>query len=94
MDARGGGFVSRRVVAGLRSRGGGSLGLILSPVRRVPRPLPLRSAGPQAPGSDLKRLQRSSRCPAAAWHPAAVGGGIVPPRPKAFFSVPPVGHYG
>jgi len=81
MVARGGGFVSRPRLAGLRSRGGGSQGLILSPVRRVPRPLQLRSAGPQAPGSDLERSQRSSRFPAAhPRHPAAVRGGIVPPR--------------
>ena len=45
MEARGGGFVSRRGLAALRSRGGGSQGLILSPVRRVPRPLPWRLAG-------------------------------------------------
>lgn len=49
MGAHGGGFVSRRGLAALRSRGGGSQGLILSPVRRVPRPLPLRSARLQAP---------------------------------------------
>lgn len=49
MEARGGGFVSRRGSAAPRSRGGGSQGLILSPVRRVPRPLPLRSARLQAP---------------------------------------------
>jgi hypothetical protein len=48
MEARGGGFVSRPGFAGLRSRGGGSQGLFLSPDRRVPRPLPGRSAGPQA----------------------------------------------
>jgi hypothetical protein len=82
MVARGGGFVSQRGLAGLRSRGGGSQGLILSPDRRVPRPLPGRSAGPQAPGGDLERVQRSSRFPAAApRHPADFGGGIVPPRP-------------
>lgn len=50
------------------------------PVRRTPRPLPLRSAGPRALGSDVERLQRSNRSPAAAWHPAAVGDGIRPPR--------------
>ena len=44
MEARGGGFVSRSWRAAHRSRGGGSQGLILSPVRRVPRPLPLGSA--------------------------------------------------
>jgi len=32
----------------IQARGGGSQGLILSPVRRVPRPLPGRSFGPQA----------------------------------------------
>jgi len=43
----------------------------------------VRSRGDQRgrkPRSDLERLQRSSRFPAAAWHPTAVGGGIVPPR--------------
>jgi len=48
MEARGGGFALRSWRAEHRSRGGGSQGLILSPVRRVPRPLPLRSARPQA----------------------------------------------
>jgi hypothetical protein len=81
MVARGGGCGSRRGLAGLRSRGGGSQGLILSPVRRVPRPLPGRSAGPQVPGGDLERVQRSSRFPAAApRHPADFGGGLLPPQ--------------
>ena len=80
MEARGGGCVSRRGLAALRSRGGGSQGLILSPVRRVPRPLPLQPARPQAQGLDLERSRRSSRFPAADRHPAAVGGGIVPPQ--------------
>ena len=81
MEARGGGFLSRRGVARRRSRGGGSQALILSPDRRVPRPLPGRSTKPQAPGLDLERSQRSSRFPAASCrHPAVVGGGIVPPR--------------
>jgi hypothetical protein len=60
MVACGGGFVSRPGLAGLRSRGGGSQGLILSPDRRVPRPLPGRSAGPQAPGGDLERFRRTA----------------------------------
>jgi hypothetical protein len=80
MEARGGGFVSPPGFEGLRSRGGGSQGLILSPDRRVPRPLPGRSAGPHAPGSDLERSQRSSRSPAAGRLPAGFSGGIVPPR--------------
>ena len=80
MEARGGGFVSRRGLAGLRSRAGGSQGLILSPDRRVPRPLQGRSAGPQAPGGDLERFQRNSRCPAAGRLPAGSSGGIVPPH--------------
>jgi hypothetical protein len=80
MVARGGGFVSRARLAGLRSRGSGSQGLILSPVRRVPRPLLEESVGPRALGIGLERIQRSSRFPAAApRHPAAFGGGIVPP---------------
>jgi len=80
MEARGGGFVSRPGLEGLRSRGGGSQGLILSPDRRVPRPLPGRSAGPQAPGGDLERSQRSGRSPAAGRLPADFSGGIVPPH--------------
>jgi hypothetical protein len=79
MEARGGGFMSRRGLAALRSRGGGSQGLILSPVRRVPRPLPLRSARPQARRSTSSVLSGAAGFPAAAWHPAAIGGGIVPP---------------
>ena len=88
MVARGGGFVSPPGLAGLRSRGGGSQGLILSPDRRVPRPLPGRSAGPQPPGSDLERFQRSSRCPAAGRLPAGFSGGIVPPRQASARSAP------
>lgn len=84
MAACGGGFVSRPGLAGLRSRGGGSQGLILSPDRRVPRPLPGPSAGPQAPGGDLERFQRSSRRPAAGRLPAGFSGGIVPPRRLAY----------
>jgi len=80
MEARGGGFVSRPGFEGHRSRGGGSQGLILSPDRRVPRPLPGRSARPQAPGRDLERSQRSGRSPAAGRLPAGFSGGIVPPR--------------
>ena len=79
MVAHGGGFVSRPGLAGLRSRGGGSQGLILSPDRRVPRPLPGRSTEPKAPGGDLERFQRSSRYPAAGRLPAGFNGGIVPP---------------
>lgn len=82
MVARGGGFVSRTGLAGLRSRGGCSQGLSLSPDRRVPRPLPGRSAGAQAPGGDLERFQRSSRRPAAGRLPAGFSGGIVPPRAR------------
>ena len=80
MEARGGGFVSRPGFEGLRSRGGGSQGLILSPDRRMPRPLPGRSARPQAPGHDLERSQRSGRFPAVGRLPADFSGGIVPPR--------------
>jgi len=74
------------------ARGGGSQGLILSPDRRVPRPLPGRSAGPQPPGGDLERFQRSSRRPAAGRLPAGFSGGIVPPlalRPPRYGSVRP-----
>ncbi len=88
MVARGGGFVSRPGLAGLRSRGGGSQGLILSPDRRVPRPLPGRSTGPEAPGGDLERFQRSSRRPAAGRLPAGFNGGIVPPPSATGF--PPI----
>ena len=66
MEARGGGFVSRRGLVALRSRGGGSQGLILSPVRRVPRALPLRSAGPQAPVSAPERSLRHGIPPLSA----------------------------
>lgn len=83
MESRGGGYPSRPRRAGLRSRGGGSQGLVLSPDRRVPRPLPWRSVWPKSPFRHLKSFQRSSRCPAAERHPAAVGGGIVPPWSRA-----------
>ena len=69
MAARGGGFVLPRGFAAPRFRGGGSQGLILSPVRRVPRPLLLRSARLQAPvtpsgvfsGAAGSRLRRGIR---------------------------------
>jgi len=97
MEARGGGFVSRPGFEGLRSRGGGSQGLILSPDRRVPRPLPGRSAGPQAPGARPRafsaerpvpgrgaascRFQRRHRPAVIGPGPAAVGRVLLPPRP-------------
>jgi len=80
MEARGGGFVSPPGLAGLRSRGGGSQGA--HPQPRSPRAAsaPVAIGKAASPVSDLERIQRSSRFPAAAWHPAAVGGGVVPPR--------------
>jgi len=56
IEARGGGFASRSWRAEHRCLGGGSQGLILSPGRRVPRPLPWRSARPQARRSTLSVL--------------------------------------
>jgi len=74
MVARGGGFVSRPGLAGLRSRGGGFQGLILSPDRRVPRPLPgarprAFSAERSVPGRGAAscRFQRRHRAAARGW---------------------------
>ena len=77
-------------MAGFRFRGGGSQGLILSPVRRVPRPLrwfdrcspaPQRSSCVYAERPGAGRLQASCHL-----H----GGGIVPPlRVQAIHDGPP-----
>jgi len=96
--ARGGGFVSPPGLAGLRSRGGGSQGLILSPVRRVPRPLLLRSARLQAPvapssvfsGAAGSRLRHGIR-PLLAAASCRRRAGVRPLRPNrqvAGFSLP------
>lgn len=74
-----------------RLRVAARIGSTLLPRRRLsgahPQPRsPLAASAPVAiseaaqPASEPERLQRSSRSPAAARHPAAVGGGIVPPR--------------
>lgn len=74
MEARGGGFVSRRGLPPLRYRGGGSQGA--HPQPRSPRAAsaPVAIGKAASPVSDLERIQPSSRLPAAAWHPAAVDG--------------------
>lgn len=52
-----------RATIEMEARGGGSQGLILSPVRRVPRPLPLRSAGPQAQVAILRTFSAAQPVP-------------------------------
>ncbi len=72
----------------METRGGGSQGRILSPVRRVPRPLPLRSATLQASGSVLERPQRSSRVPAVALVRYSAAPGAKPPLRPPFVGNP------